>query len=228
MPEAIRVVPRLEGHDAIFSSKSLIRKLYEDEQVEVGWDTTIGQTYHGTPIDPSNWISVASAATLDRTLKNFVYEDTATEFLTREKNENHVADLICNILNTQSIPERETIAKRLFELLQDVKEEDEAENIGISLGSLRSFYSFLQTHNNLKKPTIALTPANDIYAAWKDERGSVFSVHFLSTGFVRFAIITYDPGSSQPISISGLVNAGSLLKKVRPWGVLTWAGREGR
>jgi len=229
MPEVRLSVPKIENHPFIFS-RLLIERLDEEEYGQETWNTPFGQTPSGAPIEPFNWITGTTAATvdLDSSLKSFLDEDTATEFLTLEKNENQVADLIWNILSTPSIPDRKIIAKRLFELLQDVKAE-ETESAGISIGSLRSFYNFLQTDSNLlEKPAIALTPANDIYVSWKDELGSVFSIHFLSTGFVRFAIIVYSPCSDQPISLSGLVKAESLVKNVKPWGVLEWAGREGR
>jgi PHP family Zn ribbon phosphoesterase len=205
----------------------LIERLDEEEYGQGVWNDVFGKTPLDAPVESFNLITGATAATQDSSLKSFVDEDTATESRTLEKNENQVADLIWNILGTRSIPDRESIAKRLFELLQDVKEE-ETESVGMSIESLRSFYNFLQTHSNLKKPAIALTPVNDIYVSWKDELGSVFSIHFLSTGFVRFAIIAYSPCSDQPISLSGLVKAESLVKNVKPWGVLKWAGREGR
>jgi len=169
----------------------------------------------------------ATAATQDINLKSFMYEDSSTESRTLEKNEKQADELIWKILDTQSIPDRISISKRLFELLEDVKEE-ETESAGISIESLRSFYNFLQTHSNLKKPAIALTPINDIYVSWKDELGSVFSINFLSSGFVRFAIIAYSERSDQPTSLSGLVKTEDLVKNVKPWGVLKWAGREGR
>lgn len=225
MLEVRQSVPKIENQAAMFSRRS-IWNLDEEEVNQEAWNTRFGQTPLGVPIEPFNWITGATAATQDSSLKSFVDEDTATEFRTPEKNEDQVAKLIWNILGTRSIPDRESIAKRLFELLQDVKEE-ETESAGMSIESLRSFYNFLQTDSKLKKPAIALTPANDIYVSWKDELGSVFSIHFLSTGFVRFAIIAYSP-CSESISLSGLVKAESLVKNVKPWGVLKWAGREGR
>ena len=227
MLEVRQSVPKIENQAAMFSRRS-IWNLDEEEVNQEAWNTRFGQTPLGVPIEPFNWITGATAATQDSSLKSFVDEDTTTEFLTLEKNEEQVAKLIRNILSARSIPDRESIAKRLFELLDDVKEE-ETESAGISIGSLRSFYNFLQTHSNLlKKPSIALTPINDIYVSWRAEGGFVFSIHFLSTGFVNFAIIAPVPHAEQPVRISGSANAENLLEKVKPWGILKWAGREGR
>ncbi|MBU2251852.1 MAG: hypothetical protein KKI04_00200, partial [Proteobacteria bacterium] len=66
------------------------------------------------------------------------------------------------------------------------------------------------------------------YVSWRAEDGFVFSIHFLSTGFVNFAIIVPNPHAKQPVRISGSANAENLVEKVKPWGVLNWAGREGR
>jgi hypothetical protein len=217
---------RLDVPPSFFSHR-LIERLDEEEYGHEVWSAQFGQTLNSAPIEHFYLITGATAATQDSSLKGFVDEDTATEFLTLEKNEKQVADLIWNILGTPSIPDREMIAKRLFELLQDAKEE-ETENAGISIGSLRSFYNFLQTNSNLKKPAIALTPVNDIYVSWRAEGGLVFSIHFLSTGLVNFAIIDPNPHTDQPVRISGSVNAENLVEKVKPWGVLKWAGREGR
>lgn len=226
MPEVRSLEPRIIDHAIIFSHL-LTEKLDEEESDQNFWNTRFGLAPPSVPIDPFKWITGATATTMDSGLKNLVDEDTATEFRTLEKNEDQVADLIWKIGFTRSIPDRESIAQRLFELLQDVREEETA-NGGMSIGSLRSFYGFLQAHSNLKKPAIALTPVNDIYVSWRAEGGFVFSIHFLSTGFVRFAIIAPNPHAEQPVRISGSANAENLVKNVKPWGVLKWAGREGR
>ena len=225
MPEVRQSIPKIKDYPFIFSH-CLIERSDEEEYSQGGWNTVLGNTAFAAPLNSFNLITGATAATLDSSLESFVDEDTATESLTLEKNEDQVAKLIWNILGTRSIPDRESIAKRLFELLQDVKDE-ETESAGMSIESLRSFYNFLQTHSNLKKPAIALTPVNDIYVSWR-AGDFVFSIHFLSTGFVRFAIIAPNPHAEQPFRISGLANAENLVEKVKPWGILNWAERERR
>ncbi|OHE22029.1 MAG: hypothetical protein A2X92_03010 [Syntrophus sp. GWC2_56_31] len=225
MLEVRQTVPEIKDYSFIFSRR-LIERLDEEESGQGGWNTEFGNTPLGVPIESFKF---ATAATQDSSLKSLVDEDAATEFRTLEKNEDQVTKLILNIRGTRSIPDRESIAKRLSELLQDAKEEG-TENPGISIGSLRNFYNFLQTYSNLMmKPAIALTPINDIYVSWRAEGGFVFSIHFLSTGFVNFAIIAPNPNAEQPVRrISGSDNAENLLEKVKPWGILKWAGREGR
>lgn len=157
-------------------------------------------------------------------------EDPTTELSTQESNERQVSDIIRNIRDTKSIPDREVVAQRLFELLEDVREEGPVTN-GISLKSLLNFYSFLQMHGYyLKKPAIGLTPTNEIYASWKESQASDFSIHFLASGFAHFAIIAPSPSPrlEKKVCISGTVNPDTLLEKIKPWGVLKWAGREGR
>ena len=166
------------------------------------------------------------AATQRSDYKSYLNEDASTELRTLEENEGQVLGLILKISRTRSIPYRESIAKRLFELLRDVQDEG-TENAVMSVESLRSFYCFLQTHSNLKRPAMGLTPANEIYVSWKAGVGSIFSIHFLSSGLVRFVIITPNPSGGQPFNLSGSSNIESLMEKVKPWGVLKWAGHEG-
>jgi hypothetical protein len=157
-------------------------------------------------------------------------EDPATELSTQESNENQVAYIIRKMRYTQSIPDREVVAQRLFELLEDVREEEPVSK-GLSIKSLLNFYNFLQVHGYyLKKPAIGLTPTNEIYASWKQNQASVFSIHFLASGFAHFVIIapSHSPRLEKKVCISGTVNPDSLLEKVKPWGVLKWAGRDGR
>ena len=234
MPDVRPLVPKTIDHPFFFSHL-LMERPDEEEYGQGIWNDLFENPPLGATIE-SFYLNTgataylntgATAATQDINLKSFMYEDSSTESRTLEKNEKQADELIWKILDTQSIPDRISISKRLFELLEDVKEE-ETESAGISIESLRSFYNFLQTHSNLKKPAIALTPINDIYVSWKDELGSVFSINFLSSGFVRFAIIAYSERSDQPTSLSGLVKTEDLVKNVKPWGVLKWAGREGR
>jgi hypothetical protein len=157
-------------------------------------------------------------------------EDSATELSTQESNENRLAFIIRKIRYTKIIQDREVIAQRLFELLEDVREEEPVSK-GISIESLHNFYSFLQLQGSyLKKPAIGLTPTNEIYASWKESHTSVFSIHFLASGFAHFAIIapSHSPRMEKKVCMSGTVNPDTLIEKVKPWGVLKWAGREGR
>lgn len=210
-----------EEQAAIFSGMILDRFYGEDESQSVR-------------IYPSNqgW---ASFYNWDRsaTTKNFKKsndtaassdaEENISDLNTIESDEKRVADLIYNLSQTESIKDRKIIAQRLFELVEDLKD-DEQEIMGMSLDSLRSFYSFIQLHGDLKKPAIGLTPNNEIYVSWKADNDSVFSIHFLGSEDARFAIITTNIG--QKVRLSGTANTHDLIEKVKPWGVIKWAERE--
>ena len=132
-----------------------------------------------------------------------------------------VRELIFRIKTYLFIPYRERLANRLVTLFKDAKEEDPT-SVGIAVGSLRTFYNFLQLHTNLKCPTISLTPEYDIYATWKN-RKQVFSVHFLPNGDVRFVI--FRPNERHPeqqIRISGTATADILMETIVPHSVRDW------
>ena len=78
------------------------------------------------------------------------------------------------------------IKKRLLELQNDVEAEEYHGTICVE--SLCNFYYFLQKHPTLKNPSISLTPANNIYATWKDTPDQLFSVHFMPNGDARFVV----------------------------------------
>ena len=76
-----------------------------------------------------------------------------------------------------------SLVHRLFMLSQYSKDEDPT-GPGIVLGSLQNFYGFLRLHPNLRLPMVSLTPENNIYASWSDER--VLSLHFLPDGDIHY------------------------------------------
>lgn len=139
-----------------------------------------------------------------------------------ENEEDQIQELIFRIRTSLSSPYRERLANRLLTLFNDAKEEN-PERPGISLGSLRNFYNFLQLHPNLKYPTISLTPDYNIYASWKGEQNQVFSIHFLSDKDARFVVLK--PNERHPerqIRISGTITTDILMEKVTPYGVWDW------
>jgi len=217
----------IAGSQAIIYG-SCAADIVKDEDTEQGlWNVQAERTFTGIPLELSKWsrnASTAQGATHLSLIRRLMSQDSTTELTTWEMNEDQVVTLISKVKITRSIPDREAIARRLFELVQDVKEE-EPEN-GISLSSLRSFYSFLQINTHLRKPSIALTPSNDIYVSWKRDAHCVFSINFLASGLARFVIITTGVRSDQVVRLAGIANIESLIEKVKPWGVLKWIGRE--
>ena len=138
-----------------------------------------------------------------------------------ESEHDQVQELIFMIRTSPSISCRK-LATKLLTLFNDSKEDDPT-SVGINMASLRNFYNFFQTQSNLKCPTISLTPGNNIYASWRDERNRVFSVHFLPSGDVHFVI--FKPNDRHPerqIRLSGTATADILQETVSSYGVWDW------
>jgi hypothetical protein len=149
-------------------------------------------------------------------------EDPFTREDLLDSQEDQVQELIFRIRTSLSVPYREHLANRLITLFNDAKEEDPY-SLGISYGSLQNFYNFLQLHDNLKRPAIALTPEYNIYASWRDNKKRVFSVHFLPSGDVRFVI--FKPNDRHPermIRLSGTATTDILLETVAASEILNW------
>lgn len=115
------------------------------------------------------------------------------------------------------------LADRILTLFKDAKEEDEL-SVGITPGSLQSFYSFISAHSELKRPKLSLTPENNIYASWKAGNDKVFSVHFLSNRDTRFVI--FKPNKrypDRPIRISGIAPVDDLMQEAIIPHSVSWA-----
>jgi hypothetical protein len=136
--------------------------------------------------------------------------------------EEQLQDLISRI-RTSCISYRESLANRIVTLLNDAKEEEDLAGVGITADSLRNFYNFIQSHSNLKYPTISLTPEYNIYASWRVGQKQLFSVHFLPKGNTRFVIFKpNDLHPEQQIRISGITTGDILMETVAPYGVWDW------
>jgi hypothetical protein len=146
---------------------------------------------------------------------------TQTNLLDAE--EDQVQELIFRIRRfSPSISYCQSLADRLVTLFNDAKEEN-CVSPGISVGSLRNFFIFLQSYTNLKHPTISLTPEYNIYASWRAEPNRVFSVHFLPNGDARFVI--FKPNDKHPerqIRLSGIATTDILMDTLAPYGVSDW------
>ncbi|MEE9215780.1 MAG: hypothetical protein V3U54_13580 [Thermodesulfobacteriota bacterium] len=153
-------------------------------------------------------------------------EDPFTQTDLLDSEEDQVQELIFRFRTSLSIPYRERLANRLLSLFNDAKEED-PDSLGITLGSIRDFYNFLQLHTNLKCPTISLTPDDNIYASWRDEQNRLFSVHFLPNGDVYFVV--FKPNDKHPerkIKFSGTATIDTLRNTVASSGVWDWISNE--
>lgn len=145
---------------------------------------------------------------------------TQSNFIDTE--EDQVQELIFKIKTSLTIPYREILANRLLTLLHDAKEEDPS-SYGIAAGSLRNFVSFLQSHANLKCPSISLTPDGDIYISWKSDKKKVFSVLFSPNGITHYVI--FKPNVTHPEHqdrIAGTTTTDMLMENANPHGVIDW------
>lgn len=141
-----------------------------------------------------------------------------------DNGEKEIHELIFRFKTLLSVPYREGLANRLITLFKDAQEGDLI-SPAISVGSVRSFYDFLQlhAHSNLKCPSISLTPEYNVYASWKAEQGRVLSMHFLPSGDVRFVIFKpNDKHGSRKIRIFGIATADVVMGEVEPHGVQGW------
>lgn len=149
---------------------------------------------------------------------------TQLELLDTE--ENKIQQLIMRIsISAFTLCNRKllNIVERILILFKDAKEEDEF-SIGITPGSLFNFYSFISKHSNLKRPKLALTPENNIYASWKADEDKVFSIHFLANGDARFVI--FKPSGrhpDKPIRLSGIAPVDDLMQEVLTPHGISWA-----
>lgn len=152
----------------------------------------------------------------------FENEDPFTQANLLNIEDNQVQELILQIRRSLFISHHESLANRLLTLFNAAKEEDPT-NPGITVNSLRNFYYFFLLNDDIKCPTISLTPENNIYASWEDEQNRLFSVHFLPNDDVHFVIFKPNyrhPG--QQIRLSGKATVDSLMETVVPNGVNDW------
>jgi hypothetical protein len=147
--------------------------------------------------------------------------DELDEKLTSEEK---IKKLIDYVRGGSKIQFAQELAVKL-NFLNDIVNEDPAED-PISIDSMRNFISFLQNTTNLKCPSVALTPSNEIHAQWRTAPNRHFAAVFLQTGETRFVIFT--PNSKDPEMIdriSGLTSVDSLLETIQPHKVLEWASK---
>ena len=149
----------------------------------------------------------------------------ATQNTVTQVNET-VEHVILNALPLLPMPEKASLAYRLREIQQDILEEGDATCKGISIPSLRAFFSFLKINEDLKLPSISATPDCNIYASWKKDNSHLFSVHFLREDVVRFVI--FRPNEKHhglTIRISGTATADTAAGEAAPHGIRAWASR---
>lgn len=115
------------------------------------------------------------------------------------------------------------LADRL-EYLFEVAKEENPDEVAISVESLRSFVSFLQSAPYLRYPDVVLSPSKNIRVEWRRGPKQHFAVEFHTTGDAQFVIFSPDPNyPERTIRLTGLVSVESLIETVSPHGVLAWS-----
>jgi hypothetical protein len=139
-----------------------------------------------------------------------------------ENEETQIQQIIFQIRTSMHIGCRARIADRLVALFNDAKEENPSD-VGISLGSLRHFFYFMQSESHFICPSITLSPDNNIYVSWRANRDKLFSALFWPDGNVSFAIFKpNERHTGAQIRISGKATADILKETIAPQGVLDW------
>lgn len=134
-----------------------------------------------------------------------------------------VSDLISYVRNHLKSAYASNLANRL-EYLRDASIEEAPEQSPISVASLQGFISFIQKEHSLSKPDLVLTYTGNIRAEWHKSRKEHFAAEFLPNGQVRYVVFARDPNHTlRTDRTQGLVSAESLLDKVKPFNILSWA-----
>jgi hypothetical protein len=149
------------------------------------------------------------------------FEEPFTQSNLVETEEGQVKEIIFQIKISPSILCRQ-IGNKLLTLFNDAKEDD-PNNVGISLGSLKNFSNFIKSHPDLKCPSLSLSPDYNIYCSWRSKQNRVFSVHFLSGSDVRFVLFKQnDRHPDRQVRLSGTATIDVLKETVESHGVWNW------
>jgi len=150
---------------------------------------------------------------------------TQAELLSTQ--DEQVQDLIYQIRKSKIILNYEIIANKLLTLFKIAKEENPT-SLGIAADSLSNFYYFIQSHENVKIPTLSLSPDYNIYASWRSKE-QLFSAHFLPNYEIRFVL--FKPNKRHPkrkIRISGTATSDTLMEITTPENLNGWVFDERR
>ena len=100
-----------------------------------------------------------------------------------------------------AIPHRDLIASRLRALLEEFAAENDGKTF--SGPSVRGLTSFLLANRFVKRPTLSITDAGLVYARWRQDTNSIFSVQFLSDRQAEFVLFTPSAGGRSMLSDTG-------------------------
>lgn len=125
-----------------------------------------------------------------------------------------VENLISHIRLTRKINHAKRISTRLNDLRSMVLEET-GENEDLSKESVRSFFSFLKMHPNVRYPDITLTPDGNIYSRWKGNNGALLGIEFLPDFKVAYVVFVPAPSHAGEVTRhSGIDFTDTVFKKI--------------
>lgn len=135
-----------------------------------------------------------------------------------------LSGLLSYIRNHVYLPYSASLANRL-EYLQEEGVGEAPQQAPISVNSVQSLVTFITKENNLTEPGLVSTYAGNIRAEWRKSRKEHFAVEFLPNGQVHYVVFSSDVTHKKRIDrTSGIVYAETLMSKIRPFNVLSWAG----
>jgi hypothetical protein len=143
------------------------------------------------------------------------------------ENKSREAKEIISHFQTLKVSFSSVLSEGLLRLF-DLAKEEEPDCAGISSGSLKSFFNFLQVHPYLKRPEdLALTPGNNIYISWRSGEDKVFSIEFAPHNMAHFVVFAQNKLNPEVIDrVSGSVSAATLMQSVEPYNVSSWVSDE--
>ncbi|AIO22683.1 hypothetical protein [Burkholderia cepacia] len=122
---------------------------------------------------------------------------------------------------SQEILHREAICERLLRLL-DLYQED-YDGRALSADSLASFIAFLRDRPTVRRPSIAATPAGNLYAIWKEGTGQKLVLHFLPGARCRYAASVRNAMHEARFDEhSGSTTADSVSRSIDALGIASW------
>lgn len=108
------------------------------------------------------------------------------------------------------------IAARLLELHRLA--DDDREEPGISIESLRGLASFLQHEPRLRSPRIGVGPTGIVQAEWRVAEDGMLALKFLPSKFIRFAAISPRGRLERTRRrFSGVLPASEVWEPIRPF-----------
>jgi hypothetical protein len=150
-----------------------------------------------------------------------------TQENTVEREADQVKKAIRQFETFLAVPYKSVLTRNLFALFDSAKEDDPS-SLGIEIGSLHSFFRFVQLYPTLRIPAISLTPEYHIYISWKLAKNKLFSVRFLPNGDARFVAFTQNKLHPNKINrLYGTTTADLIMQTIKAYDIFDWILDEG-